>query len=112
MEYRYSLHGEIDIGNAEQLRSDLKRALDTGAHLLVDCTGLRYIDSTGVAMLLEAHAKLEAQGRHMLILNVQDGPRLVFEALGLTDLFRYERDVTPSPCRVDMTEPLTASATG
>ena len=28
----------------------------------------------------------------MLILNVQRGPRRVFEALGLTDLLRFDRE--------------------
>src|SRR3954451_14381075 len=97
MEYRYSLNGEIDIPNAPQLRADLKRAVDTeGAHLLVDCTHLSFIDSTGSAVLLEANAAIEADGRHMLILNVDGAPRLAFEALGLTDLFRYDRDTVAS----------------
>ena len=91
-EYRYCLRGEIDLENAPQLLSDLKLALTRGTHLLIDCTNLRFIDSAGVAVLLEAHAELEADGRHMLIQNVQRGPRLILEALGLTDLLRYQRD--------------------
>ena len=96
-EYRYCLQGEVDLDSASQLRAELKRGLDKeGASLLVDCSRLTFIDSTGVAVLLEANAKLEADGRHMLLLNVRGGPRVVFESLGLTDLFRYERDGTPS----------------
>jgi len=92
-EYRYCLHGEIDLDSAPQLRADLKRALDKdGASLLIDCSGLTYIDSIGVAVILETNARLEADGRHMLLLNVHGGPRVIFDALGLTDLFRYERD--------------------
>ena len=97
MEYRHSLNGEIDVATAPQLRSDLKRALDAeGANLLVDCTHLTFIDSSGIAVLLEANAALEAEGRHMLLLNVDGAPRLAFETLGLTDLFRYDRDTTAS----------------
>jgi len=92
MEYRYSLRGNIDIANAPQLRSDLQRATSSdGVHLLVDCTHLIFIDSTGIAVLLEAHAALEADGRHMLLLNVNGSPRRALDALGLTDLFRYDR---------------------
>jgi anti-sigma B factor antagonist len=90
-EYRYLLSGEIDIDNASHLRADLARAIETdGTHLLVDCSQLTFIDSTGVAVLLEANSKLEANGRHMLLVNVTGGPRLVFEALGLTNLLRNE----------------------
>jgi len=92
-EIRYCLHGEIDLATAPQLRADLRRALEAdGACLLVDCSRLTFIDSRGVGVLLEANAMLEAEGRHMLILNCHGGPRRVFEALRLTDLFRYERE--------------------
>ena len=92
-EYRYHLRGEVDLATTPQLRLDLRRVINSdGARLLVDCTHLTFIDSTGVVVLLETHRLLEADGRHMLILNVPPGPRGVFETLGLTDLLRYERD--------------------
>ena len=92
-ELRYSLRGDVDQSVAVKVRNDLHVIVSASdAHLLIDCTHLRFIDSTGVAVLLEVHAELEADGRHMLIQNVQRGPRLILEALGLTDLLRYERD--------------------
>jgi len=92
-ENRYRLSGEIDLSSAPQVRADLARIVSTDdGHLLVDCAQLTFIDSTGIAVLLEANQKLEADGRHMLIVNVQRGPRRVFETLGLTDLLRVERE--------------------
>src|SRR5437870_13666837 len=88
----YRLRGEVDMANAAEVRADLRRVIGSnGAHLVVDCTHLTFIDSTGIAVLLEANQKLEAAGRHMLILDVQPGPRRTFDALGLTDLLRYDR---------------------
>ena len=40
----------------------------------------------------------------MLLLNVHGSPCRVFEALGLTDLFRYDRDAAPS--QVPKTKPM------
>lgn len=92
-ENRYRLSGEIDLVTAPRVRTDLARIVSADdAHLLVDCDQLTFIDSTGIAVLLETNQKLEADGRHMLIVNVQRGPRRVFEALGLTDLLRVERE--------------------
>src|SRR5256885_11558034 len=92
---RYCLRGQVDMGNAAEIRAGLSQVISSnGAHLLVDCTHLTFIDSTGMAVLLEANQKLEAAGRHMLVLNVQYGPRHTFDALGLTDLLRYDRTVT------------------
>jgi anti-sigma B factor antagonist len=92
-EYRYCLHGGVDVVTVPRLRSDLLNAIHAdGAHLLVDCTNLTFIDSSGIAVLLEANERLEADGRHLLILNVPRGPRRAFDALGLAHLLRYERD--------------------
>ena len=93
-EQRYCLRGELDLEDAAQLRADLMAIIARDdAHLLIDCAHLTFIDSTGVAVLLEANRELEADGRHMLIANVPEGPRRVFEVLRLTDLFRYDREL-------------------
>ena len=77
---------------AAELRLDLMAIVARDHHhLLVDCSGLTFIDSSGVAVLLEVNRELETDGRHMLIVNVPRTPRRVFEALGLADLLRYDR---------------------
>ena len=42
--------------------------------------------------LVDAHQSLEADGRHLLIVNVPRGPRRAFEFLGLVDLMHYDRE--------------------
>jgi anti-anti-sigma factor len=97
-ERRIYLPDEVDLDSAPGLRDELSRRIaKDSSHLLVDCTRLEFIDSTGVAVLLEANAKLEQRGRRMLIVNVHGGPRRVFEALGLSDLLRYERETGEHP---------------
>ena len=91
-ESRYVLRGEVDIAAVEQIRPDLMGVIARDRrHLLVDCSALTFIDSSGIAMLLEADRELETDGRHMLIVNVSAGPTRVFDALGLTDMLRYDR---------------------
>ena len=91
-ELRYALHGEIDIGNAAELDADLQRTIAaTDAHVLVDCTHLTFIDSSGVRVLLQASQSLEAQGRRMLLANLTRNCRKVFDILGVSDMYSYER---------------------
>jgi len=91
-EYRYRLHGEVDISVADKIRTDLKLiVLTTDGHLLVDCTELEFIDSTGIAVLLEAHRDFEEVGRHMLVVNMPPEPRRVLELHDVMDLCRYDR---------------------
>ena len=92
-EYRYHLRGEIDLPAAPDLRADLARAISRhDVNLVVDCTALTFIDSTGIAVLLEAHRDLEATGRQMRIVNVPPGPRRSFEILGMSDLLGHDRE--------------------
>jgi anti-anti-sigma factor len=92
-EYHYNLRGDVDLANAPQLRAELSEVIaQDGAHLLVDCTNLTFIDSMGITVLLEANRKLEEDGRHMLLFNVPPRTQRVFEMLGLADLLRYDRD--------------------
>jgi len=96
-EHRYVLRGDADIASAATLRTDLQFLVaTTTAHLLIDCTHLSFIDSSGIAVLLEAHRDLEQQQRYMLIANVPRRLRRAFEVLGLTDLLRYDRAVSVS----------------
>ena len=93
-ERRYALRGEVDIAAVEQIRADLMGVIAGDRHhLVVDCSALTFIDSSGIAMLVEADRELENDGRHMLIVNVPALPRRVFEVLGLTDLLRYDRQI-------------------
>jgi len=97
-ETRYFLSGEIDLASAPRVRADLTYLIDLdGGHLLIDCSELTFIDSCGVAALLEAHSNLERNGRHIFLVNVQPGPGRVFDALGLSDLFRDERHSKATP---------------
>jgi len=88
----FVLPEEFDIAAISGARADLMAAVARGDDLVVDCSDLRFIDSTGVALLLEANRDLEADGRRLALVNVTDQPRRLFEWLGLTDLLHSDRD--------------------
>ena len=88
-ESRVYLRGAIGMFEAPDLQIQLEAAMAAGDDLLVDCSELTYIDSTGIRTLLEAHQALEASGRRMLIANMNNSTRRVFDILGLTDVLRF-----------------------
>jgi anti-anti-sigma factor len=51
---RIALQGEMDLANAESAASILSAALDSGKRVLVDLAKLEFLDSTGIALLVEA----------------------------------------------------------
>lgn len=59
----FRLSGEIDLSNVDELSAALKAEVREGNHLVLDCTDLRFIDSTGMAALLSICKGLGASGR-------------------------------------------------
>ena len=90
-EARYFLRGEIDLAEQDRIRRELAMALTRPNDLLVDCRDLTFLDSSGIAVLVDVRARLEAAGYNMLLVNVSGPPRRVFEILGLTDWLSIER---------------------
>ncbi len=77
---------EIDITNAEQLRSALLRAAAKGpGTLVVDMTRTRFCDSAGLHTLIAAHKRARAEG-HQLLLVISSPP--VLRLLALTGVDR------------------------
>jgi anti-sigma B factor antagonist len=83
--------GEIDVATSPALREELYATIDGGVRVLVvDLSGLAFIDSSGLGVLVAAlkHTR-ERDGE--LILRGLDHPALrVFEITGLTELFPLE----------------------
>jgi anti-sigma B factor antagonist len=86
--------GEIDINTAPLMKQHLDEAIDKGpAHVIVDFSGVRYVDSTGLGALVGCRRRLQAAGGQMsLICNNQHVLKL-FEITGLSQLFdMYESE--------------------
>jgi anti-anti-sigma factor len=75
---------EIDITNAEALRSALLTAAANGHdRLVVDMTGTRFCDSSGLHTLVAAHKRAEAEGREVLLVIPSTTVLRVFALTGM-----------------------------
>lgn len=75
---------EIDITNAEALRSALLKAAANGyGALVVDMTGTRFCDSSGLHALIAAHKRAEAEGREVLLVIPGTAVLRVFALTGM-----------------------------
>ena len=50
---RLRVAGEIDLSNVERFRQSLSTGAPAGSALIVDLTGISYIDSAGISALFE-----------------------------------------------------------
>src|SRR5262249_32273456 len=77
------LEGAIDIGNAPGLRSTLFEKIPTTSRLLLNMTAIRYIDSSGIAILIEGLKKARDLKKAFVLFGL--GPA-VYDVLKLTNL--------------------------
>ena len=84
-----ALSGELDISTYEDALAQLEAAERSAPEMLVvDLAGLRFVDSSGVRLILSADDRARQAGRRVA-LRLGDGiARRVFAALGLLDRFQ------------------------
>ncbi|MFQ5822655.1 MAG: STAS domain-containing protein [bacterium] len=82
------IEGEVDLYSSPNLRKRLIKLTDveTGT-IIVDLSMVKYMDSSGVATLVEALQKVEKYGGKLKIANLQTGVKDVFELSRLDKVF-------------------------
>lgn len=87
------LEGEIDLHCSPSVAESLKAAMeDKPRRLLVDLTNVSYIDSSGLAVLLDAMRNVEFYGGKLYLIGIQEGLQPVFETSRLDQVFRIYPD--------------------
>jgi anti-anti-sigma factor len=62
------IHGEVDMSNAEQLGAALGSQVPTDARALVlDLTGVGYLDSAGIRMIYNLRNRLDDRGHQLTL---------------------------------------------
>lgn len=78
------LHGQLDLVNADRVRDLLIEA--DGASVVVDLHGLQFLDSSGIAALLEARRTVTDSGRRFALRGAQGIVLRALEVTGLSHL--------------------------
>jgi len=95
-EQRFRLVGDADLLAAPEISEDLRRVIDAcGDDLVIDCMNLHFIDSSGIAVLIEARHRLDGQGHKLRIVNMPPTGRRAIEALALTAFLGVDGRDTP-----------------
>jgi anti-anti-sigma factor len=92
------LTGELDMASAPQLSARLAElAEEKVKHVVIDLSGLGFIDSSGLSLLLSEHKRVDALGGELIILSPGRQARRVFELTGLDLVFNIRPTSTPVP---------------
>jgi anti-anti-sigma factor len=83
------LSGRITIDSSPGLRAELLQVLENQRcqSLTVDFHEVCYVDTSGVAILMEVLQGARAAGKAFQLENLQQRPRYLFQAIGLLHFF-------------------------
>jgi len=81
-----TLTGRLDTANAPLLEQKIKQWGDEITELVLDFSALDYISSMGLRVLLQAKKAFKEKGRQLVIKNMGDSIREVFQMTGFLNL--------------------------
>lgn len=84
--------GSLDTAAALETEQELKpiTAEDVAKDILFECGQLDYIASSGLRILLDVLKKTKAKGHKVILRNVNDDIKNVFNITGFINLFEFE----------------------
>ena len=88
-ELTVAVAGRLDTTTAPELESELKGSMDGADALVLDFSGLDYISSAGLRVLLSAHKAMSKKGG-MKVTHVNEMVSEVFDVTGFSDILNIE----------------------
>ncbi len=82
-----AFRGDVDLESSPRARKILLDALDGAAVLLVDMSGVSYIDSSGIASLVESFQTGRAKGTRFALVAVSEPALRVLQLARLDKVF-------------------------
>lgn len=86
-----TLDGELDTAAAEEVEQTLQPLYNTnGLDVIIDCTNLEYIASSGLRILISILKGAIAGGSKVVLKGLNDDIKDVFKLTGFINLFEIE----------------------
>lgn len=79
-----SIKGEIDIYSIENFRTSIEKEIQTQAtQIILDCSELSYMDSTGMSVLIELRNKTKEMGQKIIMMNPRPNIKKLLSLTGV-----------------------------
>ena len=87
-----TLQGDLDFHSSPELRAELAKLSEKQVSaILVDLKKVNYIDSSGLATFVELFQKMKRYGGKLILFNLSQGVRSVFEIAKLDSIFHLAK---------------------
>ena len=87
------INGRLDAYNSNLVEEKLDKLIDSGkTNIVADLSGVEYISSSGLRVMLSSLKKLNAMGGNLKLSSLQPYVMEVFKIAGFTKLFQSYND--------------------
>ena len=87
------LQGDLDFHSSSDLRRELSKCVERQvSKILVDFKKVEYIDSSGLAAFVELFQNMKRYGGKLVLFNLSQGVRNVFEIAKLDSIFQLAQN--------------------
>lgn len=73
----------FDYSSSAEFNGAIRQILDGGGIITLDCSGLEYIDSAGIGLLVMAQKKALAGGSKIVMINLKSAPKEILQLANL-----------------------------
>ncbi len=89
--YLITLEGEMDTAAAVEVEKQLQPLYNTnGQDVIIDCSKLEYIASSGLRILISILKGAKAGGSRVVLKDVNEDIKTVFKLTGFINIFDFE----------------------
>jgi len=82
--------GELDIATVDKVDSEVARLREAGfARIVLDLRGVRFLDSTGLRLVLELDAAARADSHELCLIRGADVVHRIFEVTQVAERLRF-----------------------
>ncbi len=86
-------NGDLDMGTADQMKRTLTELIEKGqSKLVMDLSGVAYVDSSGLGALVAAMKQARAVGGNLKLCGLQEDVRSIFEMTRLIKVMAVHSD--------------------
>lgn len=89
------LSGEVDLAGAADIWTALEPVLDGAGRVVVDLSAVKFMDSTGLSVLVRAHRRLMHNGGQLVVRHPSEMAARLLDVTGLDGLFGTEPPAPP-----------------
>jgi anti-sigma B factor antagonist len=90
---RVSLEGELDLSNVLYAEEQIRKVEKRKPALVLDLRRLRFLDSTGLRVIVSAHQRAKNQGRRLKIVPGGEAVKRLFRLSGLERRLEFVEEV-------------------